>query len=39
ALAAFTGEHDIDAEALVEYFAPLDAWLKEQNKGQTCGWQ
>ena len=27
-----------DAGALLEYFAPLRAWLEEQNKGQTCGW-
>ena len=38
ALAAFTGEHDIDASAIIDYFAPLDAWLTEQNKGETCGW-
>jgi peptidyl-dipeptidase A len=38
ALAAFTGEKDIDATAIADYFAPLDRWLKEQNKGQQCGW-
>ena len=38
ALAAFTGEKDIDASALVDYFAPLSAWLDKQNEGQTCGW-
>lgn len=38
ALAAFTGEKDIDATAIAEYFAPLDRWLKVQNKGQQCGW-
>ncbi len=38
ALAAFTGEHDIDATAIADYFAPLDRWLKVQNKGQQCGW-
>ena len=38
ALAAFTGEHDIDASAIAEYFAPLNAWLTRQNKGQACGW-
>ena len=21
-----------------EYFAPLQAWLKKQNKGRSCGW-
>jgi peptidyl-dipeptidase A len=38
ALAAFTGEKDIDASAIAEYFAPLNAWLEEQNKGEQCGW-
>jgi peptidyl-dipeptidase A len=38
ALQAFTGEKDIDASAVVDYFAPLDRWLKEQNKGNQCGW-
>jgi peptidyl-dipeptidase A len=37
-LAAFTGENDIDASAIRDYFAPLDAWLTEQNRLQTCGW-
>lgn len=37
-LAAFTGENDIDASAIRDYFAPLNAWLTEQNKGQACGW-
>jgi peptidyl-dipeptidase A len=38
ALRAFTGEEDIDASALLEYFAPLKAWLDEQNRGQKLGW-
>ena len=38
ALAAFTGEKDIDASAITDYFAPLDRWLKVQNKGRQCGW-
>jgi peptidyl-dipeptidase A len=38
ALAALSGETRADASALVEYFAPLQAWLKEQNKGEQCGW-
>jgi peptidyl-dipeptidase A len=36
ALAAFSGEHDIDASALNDYFAPLSAWLDKQNGGQSC---
>ncbi|WP_373487381.1 M2 family metallopeptidase [Blastomonas sp.] len=38
ALEAFTGTREIDGTALVEYFAPLQTWLKEQNKGRQCGW-
>jgi peptidyl-dipeptidase A len=39
ALAAFTGEKDIDASAIAEYFAPLNAWLVRQNRGERCGWR
>jgi peptidyl-dipeptidase A len=38
ALEAFTGTREIDGSALVSYFAPLQTWMKEQNKGQSCGW-
>ncbi len=38
ALEAFTGTREMDGSALVSFFAPLQTWLKEQNKGQTCGW-
>jgi peptidyl-dipeptidase A len=38
ALAGLTGEKQMDAGAFIEYFAPLSAWLKEQNKDRTCGW-
>ena len=38
ALEALTGERQIDAGAIIEYFAPLQAWLTEQNQGQSCGW-
>jgi peptidyl-dipeptidase A len=38
ALEAFTGSREIDASAIAEYFAPLQVWLKEQNKGRPCGW-
>jgi peptidyl-dipeptidase A len=38
ALAALTGERQIDAKAMLEYFAPLRAWLAEKNRGQRCGW-
>jgi peptidyl-dipeptidase A len=36
ALAAFGGEHDIDASAINDYFAPLSVWLDKQNRGQSC---
>jgi peptidyl-dipeptidase A len=38
ALEAFTGSREMDGTAMVEYFAPLQTWLKEQNKGKQCGW-
>ncbi len=38
ALEALTGERQTDAGALLEYFAPLKAWLDEQNKGKKSGW-
>ena len=38
ALAVLSGERKADASAMLEYFAPLRTWLKEQNKGETCGW-
>lgn len=38
ALAAFTGERQADASAIAEYFAPLNTWLQQQNRGQQCGW-
>jgi peptidyl-dipeptidase A len=37
-LAALSGERKMDASAILDYFAPLKAWLDEQNKGQVCGW-
>jgi peptidyl-dipeptidase A len=32
ALKAMTGEDKMDATAIIDYFAPLKAWLDEQNK-------
>ncbi len=32
ALKALTGEDRMDATAIIDYFAPLKAWLDEQNK-------
>jgi peptidyl-dipeptidase A len=36
ALAAFSGERDIDASAISDYFASLAAWLDKQNRSQQC---
>jgi peptidyl-dipeptidase A len=33
-----TGGEQMDASAILDYFAPLQGWLKEQNQGKTCGW-
>jgi peptidyl-dipeptidase A len=38
ALEAFTGTREMDGTAVVEYFAPLMDYLKEQNKDRQCGW-
>ncbi|ATB39220.1 Peptidyl-dipeptidase A precursor [Cystobacter fuscus] len=38
ALVALTGQREMDASAMLEYFTPLRRWLQEQNKGQQCGW-
>jgi len=38
ALEALTGERQMDAGAMLDYFAPLVAWLEQQNRGRTCGW-
>ncbi len=38
ALQAMTGSRDMDATALLDYFAPLQKWLTKQNAGQKCGW-
>jgi len=37
ALEALTGQRQIDASAMVEYFQPLKDWLDEQNEGHKVG--
>jgi peptidyl-dipeptidase A len=37
-LEKLTGTREMDASAIIDYFAPLMAWLKEQNEGRSCGW-
>src|SRR5277367_4579907 len=38
ALETLTGEKQMDATAILNYFAPLKAWLDEQNRGKPVGW-
>ena len=38
ALEALTGSKQIDATAIIDYFAPLQKWLDEQIKGKPVGW-
>jgi peptidyl-dipeptidase A len=37
-LQKLTGGKEMDGTALIEYFSPLMGYLKEQNKGASCGW-
>jgi len=37
-LEALTGQPNMDATAILDYFAPLKVWLDEQNEGRQCGW-
>lgn len=38
ALEALTGSPEMDATAIIDYFAPLTEWLDEQNAERQCGW-
>jgi peptidyl-dipeptidase A len=38
ALEALTGSKQMDATAILDYFAPLSTWLDAQLNGQTVGW-
>ncbi len=38
ALEAFTGSREMSGKAMADYFAPLKAWLDEQNAGKVSGW-
>ena len=38
AMEAITGQRAMDGKAITDYFAPLNVWLKEQNKDRSCGW-
>ncbi len=32
-----TGNEQMDATAILDYFAPLHIWLKDKNQGKQCG--
>ncbi len=38
ALETLTGSPQMDASTIADYFAPLKAWLDEQNASRQCGW-
>jgi peptidyl-dipeptidase A len=38
ALEALTGSRQMDATAILDYFAPLSKWLDEQLRGKPVGW-
>ena len=38
ALFELTGQRQMDATAIRDYFAPLEKWLGEQNRGKPVGW-
>ncbi len=38
ALLKIAGTRQMDASAIRDYFAPLQKWLDEQNKGKPVGW-
>jgi peptidyl-dipeptidase A len=38
ALEALTGSKQMDATAILDYFAPLSKWLDEQLQGKPVGW-
>ena len=38
ALEVVADSREMDATAVIDYFAPLKVWLDEQNKDRNCGW-
>jgi peptidyl-dipeptidase A len=38
ALEVLTGQREMDASAMADYFAPLKKWLDEQHTGKAVGW-
>ena len=38
ALETLTGSRTMDASAILDYFRPLESWLREQTRGSPVGW-
>jgi peptidyl-dipeptidase A len=38
AMEALTEQRQLDASAIIDYFAPLKEWLSQQNQFRQCGW-
>lgn len=38
AMEKITGQREMSAKAVLEYFQPLTDWLKKQNEGEEIGW-
>ncbi len=38
AMQVIANSRDMDATAMLDYFAPLKEWLDAQNKDRQCGW-
>jgi peptidyl-dipeptidase A len=38
ALDALAGSKQMDATAILDYFAPLSKWLDQQLEGKPVGW-
>ncbi|MGA0936183.1 MAG: M2 family metallopeptidase [Pseudohongiellaceae bacterium] len=38
AMEALTEQRQLDASAIIDYFAPLKEWLGQQNQFRQCGW-
>jgi peptidyl-dipeptidase A len=38
ALEALGAGREMDASAILDYFAPLQEWLDAENQGRRCGW-
>ncbi|MEE7547436.1 M2 family metallopeptidase, partial [Xanthomonas sp. Kuri4-1] len=37
-LKELAGTDTLDAGPMLEYFAPMQEWLRQQNQGRMCGW-